>query len=63
MKIEYIEDNGNGVKWYLVDGETVGFTEDGCLLDDQGCPFTNVDAESVAKRDEVINAINEFENK
>ena len=63
MKVEFITETDNGAKWYYVDGQEVGLTEDGVLMDDQGCVFDCVDAESVAQRESIIDAINEFESQ
>ena len=37
--VTYITTDGNGNKWFNIDGNTYGITEDGRVMDDQGIPY------------------------
>ena len=39
MKIQLIETNENGIKWFDVDGVVYGLDQDQRLLDDCGAPY------------------------
>lgn len=60
MKITFIENNGNGVDWYDIDGRIVGLTDAGKLIDEDGAIFDCVDPESVAERTAILDALEEF---
>ena len=62
MKVEFISDNGDGVKWYQVAGQTFGMEENGRLLDESGNPFdlTHHTHDTRLFLGEVTSAINDF---
>ena len=63
MRVEYITETDNGAKWYNVDGLEVGLATDGTLMHSEGGNFDCVDPDSIAQKDSIISAINEFEGQ
>ena len=62
-KATKITENENGVTWYEVNGtewgfdkEVFGMTDDGRLLDCDGCPMTNGDRQEICAREAIGNA-------
>ena len=62
MEVKYITETDSGAKWYNVDGQEVGLAIDGTLMHGEGGNFDCVDAESIAKKNEIIEAIESFES-
>lgn len=63
MKVEFITETDNGAKWYSVDDQEVGLATDGTLMDGEGGNFDCVDAQSIADKNAIIDAIQEFESE